>query len=347
MRAARLYRYDKDLEGPDFVRIENVDDPRIDEPDQVIVKIGGAGLCRTDLHIIQGLWDEALVVDPPYILGHENAGWIEEVGDAVLHVQPGDAVVVLPGLSDGVCRACRQGNDNLCETLVWQGIQQDGGFAEFLVTRQRNVIKLPEGVEPTDAAPLPDAGLTAYHAAKKAVQVLPPDATAVIIGIGGLGHVGLQLLRALTAARIIAVEKSPLALRLAADLGADEVLSANNDVVDQVLEWTGGRGAEAVLDFVGEDQTPAQGLQMTATGGSYYVIGYGGEIKVPTMEMIATEKNIIGNIGGTSRELQELIALASGGKIRLEVQEYPLDQINAAIADLRDLKIKGRAVLIP
>jgi NAD+-dependent secondary alcohol dehydrogenase Adh1 len=347
MKAARLYGYDPDLQGPGFVKLEEVEEPRIQDPNEVLLRVGGAGLCRTDLHIIQGLWDDALVVDPPYILGHENAGWIEEVGRGVHHVRPGDAVVVLPGLSDGVCRACRQGNDNLCETLVWQGIQKDGGFADRLVTRERNVIKLPEGMEPKDAAPLPDAGLSAYHAAKKAVRVLAPDATAVVIGVGGLGHVGIQVLRALTPARIVALDRSELALELASDLGADHVVAASDGVVEKVMEMTGGRGAEAVLDFVGEEQTPAQGLQLTATGGYYFVIGYGGKIEVPTMEMIATEKNIIGNIGGTSRELQELIALGGAGKVRLEIKDYALDDINAAIADLRDLKIKGRAVLVP
>lgn len=347
MKAARLYGYDPDLQGPAFVKLEEVDEPRIQDPNEVLVRVGGAGLCRTDLHIIQGLWDDALVVDPPYILGHENAGWIEEVGGAVHHIRPGDAVVVLPGLSDGVCRACRQGKDNLCETLVWQGIQKDGGFADHLVTRERNVIKLPEGMEPKDAAPLPDAGLSAYHAAKKAVQVLAPDATAVVIGVGGLGHVGIQALRALTPARIVALDRSELALELASDLGADDVVAASDNVVEKVMDMTAGRGAEAVLDFVGEEQTPAQGLQLTATGGYYFVIGYGGNIEVPTMEMIATEKNIVGNIGGTSRELQELVALAGAGKVRLEIKDYALDEINAAIADLRDLKIKGRAVLVP
>lgn len=347
MKAARLYGYDADLKGPEFVKLEDVDEPSIQDPNEAIVRVGGAGLCRTDLHIIQGLWDDALVVDPPYILGHENAGWVEEVGGGVQHVRPGDAVVILPGLSDGVCRACRQGKDNLCETLVWQGIQQDGGFADLLVTRERNLIKLPEGMEPRDAAPFPDAGLSAYHAAKKAVRVLSPDATAVVIGVGGLGHVGIQALRALTPARIVAVDRSELALELAADLGADEVVAATDDLVEKILDMTGGRGAEAVLDFVGEEQTPAQGFQLTATGGYYFVIGYGGKIEVPTMEMIATEKNIVGNIGGTSRELQELIALAGSGKVRLEIQDYPLEDINLAIADLRDLKIKGRAVLVP
>lgn len=347
MKAARLYGYDADLQGPEFVKLEEVDEPRIQDPNEVIVRVGGAGLCRTDLHIIQGLWDDALVVDPPYILGHENAGWVEEVGGGIQHVRPEDAVVILPGLSDGVCRACRQGNDNLCETLVWQGIQKDGGFAEYLVTRERNLIKLPEGVEPKDAAPFPDAGLSAYHAAKKAVGVLPPDATAIVIGVGGLGHVGIQALRALTPARIVALDRSELALELASELGADDVVAVTDDVVEKVLEMTAGRGAEAVLDFVGEQQTPAQGLQLTARGGYYFVIGYGGKIEVSTMEMISTEKSIVGNIGGTSRELQELVALAGVGKVRLEIRDYSLEEINVAIADLRDLKIKGRAVLVP
>jgi NAD+-dependent secondary alcohol dehydrogenase Adh1 len=197
------------------------------------------------------------------------------------------------------------------------------------------------------AAPLADAGLTAYHAARKAARILPPDASAVIVGVGGLGHVGLQALRVLTPARIIAVERSALALELARELGADEVLESSDRLVEEVLELTGGKGAEAVLDFVGEGDVPSQALEMIRMGGSYFVIGYGGSIEVPTMDMIATEKSIVGNIGGTATELRELVALAGAGKVHLTVQTYPLERINEAIADLHELRVKGRGVLIP
>jgi NAD+-dependent secondary alcohol dehydrogenase Adh1 len=346
VRAARLYSYDEGLRGGELLRLDDVPEPTVEDPDDVVVRVGGAGLCRTDLHIIQGLWDDALVVEPPYILGHENAGWVHEVGTAVRHVRPGDPVLVLPGLSDGVCPACRRGTENLCETLVWIGIQRDGGFAELLKARERNLIRLPEGMEPSTAAPFADAGLTAYHAAKRAVHEVEPDGTVVVIGVGGLGHVGIQALRALSPVRIAAVDISETGRRLAEDLGVDDVIDGRDVPVERVRELTGGAGADAVLDFVAEEDVPGQAIAMLRPGGSYLVIGYGGTIQVPTMEFL-TEKRVIGNIGGTSAEMIELLSLAGRGRIRLETTDYPLDRINQAIADLRDLRVRGRAVLVP
>jgi NAD+-dependent secondary alcohol dehydrogenase Adh1 len=347
MKAARVHEYDAELGGPEFLKVEDVPEPTIGEPDDVIVRIGGAGLCRTDLHIVEGLWEDARLVDMPYVLGHENAGWVEEIGTSVRRFERGDPVVIQPGLSDGLCLSCMRGLDNHCENLVFLGIQQDGGFAEFLKVKERNLVRLPEGLEPRDAAPYADAGLTAFHAVKKAAKVLEPDGTAVLIGVGGIGHVAVQALRALSSARIIVLEKSDLALELARELGADTMIKSSDDSVEEVLELTQGTGAEAVLDFVGESDVPAQALAMTRMGGYYFVIGYGGTIEVPTMEMIATEKNIIGNLGGTTSELRELVALAGEGKVHLTTRHYALDEINEAISDLHEGRIKGRGVLVP
>ncbi|MGH8871127.1 MAG: NAD(P)-dependent alcohol dehydrogenase [Acidimicrobiia bacterium] len=347
MKAARLYEFDPQVRGPEFLRVEEVPEPQIAEPDDVIVRVRGAGVCRTDLHIVQGLWEDALVTDPPYIMGHENAGSVEEVGPGVERFGSGDPVVIAPGMTDGTCSRCREGLDNLCESLVWQGIQIDGGFAELLRTKERNLIRVPDGMEPRQAAPYADAGLTGYHAAKRAARVLTPDAWAVVIGVGGLGHVGIQALRALTPARIVAIDISEEALRLAGELGADEVVPANEDPVGRVLELTGGRGAEAVLDFVAEGDVPQQAFAMTRNGGTYLIIGYGGVLSVPTMAMIAGEKQIVGNLGGTFRELEELMSLARRGKVTLLTQEYPLAEVNQAMADLHHGRVRGRAVLIP
>lgn len=346
MKAARLYTYDPDVVGPEFVKIEDVPEPTLSEPDDVIVRVGGAGVCRTDLHIVQGLWEAAMVVEPPYIVGHENAGWVAETGSSVTSLAEGDPVVVLPGLADGTCDACRAGLDNRCENLVWQGIQLDGGFAEYLRTKARNLIRLPEGLEPKSAAPYADAGLTAYHAAKRAAVDLPPGSTAVVIGVGGLGHVGVQALRALTNARIVAIDASTDALALASELGADVTLQAGPAVVDEVLELTAGRGSEAVLDFYAEDDVPQQGLAMTRTGGQYLVIGYGGMVSVPAMDLMATEKRIIGNVGGTYLELKELLELSQAGKVSIRIREYRFEEVNQAFADLNENRIRGRGVLV-
>lgn len=346
MRAARLYSYHPELTGAEFVKIEEVPKPEISEPDDVIVRVGGAGVCRTDLHIVQGLWDSAMVVDPPYILGHENAGWVVEVGSSVRGIGEDDPVVVLPGLADGTCDACRGGFDNRCENLVWQGIQLDGGFAEYLRTKDRNLIHLPDGLEPKAGAPYADAGLTAYRAAKRAAVDLPPGSTAVVIGVGGLGHVGVQALKALTPARIIAIDASPEALTLASELGADDTLEAGPDVADEVIELTEGRGAETVLDFYAEENVPAQGLAMTKVGGQYMVIGYGGMVTAPAMDIMATEKRIVGSVGGTYLELKELLALYEKGEVNIRHQEYPFEEVNQVLIDLNQNRIRGRAVLV-
>jgi len=168
MRAARLHAYDQPLQ------LDTVPDPDIKGHHDVIVRIGGAGLCRTDLHIIEGIWQNKVEVQLPYILGHENAGWVEAVGDAVTSVHPGDAVIVHPLITDGTCEACRRGEDMYCANGVFPGINADGGFADYLLTSERALIKLAEGVDPIDVAPYADAGITAFRAAKKAARLLRP-----------------------------------------------------------------------------------------------------------------------------------------------------------------------------
>ena len=197
MKAVRLHEY-----GQRPV-VEEVAEPEITDPLDVIVRIGGAGLCRTDLHIIEGQWKEKSGVELPYTLGHENAGWVHEAGTAVTNVAPGDAVIVHPLITCGACRACRAGDDMHCATNLFPGISANGGFAELLRTNSRAVVKLAPGVEPKDVAAHADAGLTAYHAVKKAGEILHPGTTAVVIGAGGLGHIGIQSLKTLTAATVI------------------------------------------------------------------------------------------------------------------------------------------------
>ena len=347
MKAARLYNYDEKCKGPEFLRVETVPDPVPENPSDVIVRIGGAGLCRTDLHIIEGIWRSKVTVQLPYIPGHENAGWVEETRPSVRRFKRGDAVIVHPLVTDGLCSACRSGNDMHCENGRFPGIDSNGGFAEYLRVDERNLIPLADGLEPKDVAPYADAGLTAYHAAKKAMKLLRPGQTTVIIGVGGLGHIALQVLRALGADRIIAVDRSDLALQLATDLGGDCVVKGSDRSVQKVLDLTHGTGAQVVIDFVAEGNTINEGLAMTSRGGYYFVVGYGGTINVPTIDMVFGEKSIIGNLVGTYTELQELMSLAARGKVRLATRQYRLDQVNQAIDDLRGLRIEGRGVLVP
>jgi len=227
------------------------------------------------------------------------------------------------------------------------GINANGGYAQYLATGERSLIRLPKSLAPKDVAPYTDAGLTAYRAAKKASRHLLPGEYVVCIGAGGLGHIGIQVLRALCAADIIVVDRSDLALALAKECGAHHVVKGDENAVEIVLALTGGHGAEAVIDFVGEGSAVAQGLAMTRNGGYYYIVGYGGKIDLPTIDMITTEKTIVGNLVGTYPELVELMALADRGLVNLATKEYRLSEANQALLDLHHGKIKGRAVLIP
>ena len=342
MKAAQLHEY-----GDERLHLDEVPDPGIQGPHDVIVRIGGAGVCRTDLHVMEGIWRG--IQDPalPYTLGHENAGWVEEVGSSVTTLKPGDAVIVHPLKTDGVCPACRRGEDMHCEHAEFPGLNVDGGFAEYLRTVERSALKLEEGLEPKDAAAYADAGLTAYRAVKKASALLRPGARCAVIGIGGLGHIGVQCLRATSGAEIIALDVSDEALKMAARMGADHVVKAGADAASQVRELTHGRGVEVVLDFVGELGTTVQGPAMLAVGGTYFVIGYGGRVDLAAIEIISREISVVGSLVGSYTELAELMALAAHGKVKLETREYGLGDVNTALADLRDGRLHGRGVLVP
>jgi NAD+-dependent secondary alcohol dehydrogenase Adh1 len=346
MKAAVLADYDTTLSRPQFVAYSDVADPKVTSPSDIIVRIGGAGVCRTDLHIIEGLWRERVSVKLPYIMGHENAGWVEAIGGSVQSVKVGDPVICHPLLSRGEALAARRGND-MHAGGAFPGIDCDGGYAELLKTAERAVVKLPGVLAPKDVAPYADAGLTAYHAVKKAAANLAPTDHAVVIGVGGLGHIGVQVLKALSAATIIAVDRSEMALKLADESGAAHVVRADGGELDQVMALTDGLGAQVVIDFVGEGDSVAKGLKMTRNAGYYYIVGYGGKVEISTMDMIVSEKSIVGNLVGTYPDLVELMALADRGLVKLATKEYRLDAANSALHDLSNGKVKGRAVLVP
>ncbi|HEY5186204.1 MAG TPA: NAD(P)-dependent alcohol dehydrogenase [Actinomycetes bacterium] len=341
MKAVRLHRYE--------LRpvVEEVPEPTVTGPFDVIVRIGGAGLCRTDLHIVEGQWEPKTHVPLPYTLGHENAGWVHAVGSAVEHLQVGDAVILHPLVTCGFCRACRAGDDVHCERSLFPGIDTDGGMAELIRTSARSVVKLAPGVEPAAVAALADAGLTAYHAVKKALPLLFPGSTCVVMGAGGLGHIGIQCLRAMSATRIVVLDPNEEALALTRDWGADERVLVDGHHVDRVLELTDGHGAEVVLDFVGERGAERDSWTMTRRAGSHYVIGYGGTIEVPAIDVISTERNVVGNLVGSYNDLVELMALNADGRVVMHTQTYPLDAVNEAMDDLDAGRLRGRGILVP
>jgi NAD+-dependent secondary alcohol dehydrogenase Adh1 len=233
-----------------------------------------------------------------------------------------------------------------CENSSFPGLSHDGGMAEYLLTSARACVKLDPSTQPKDVAALADAGITAYHAVRKAIPLLWPGTSAVVIGAGGLGHIGIQCLAALTATKIIVVDRNPDALKLAEQLGAQHTVVADGGHVAAVADLTGG-GADVVFDFVAEQGAENEGWAMTRRAGSYYVIGYGGELHIPTLDVIGTERNVIGNIVGTYNELAELMVLAQAGKVTLHTRAYPLDQAPEALADLDAGRVRGRAILVP
>jgi len=342
VKAARLHAYREES-----LHLDDVPEPKVEGPHDVIVRIGGAGLCRTDLHILEGQWEQKSGVQLPYTLGHENAGWVHEVGSAVTNVEVGDIVIVHPRVTCGLCRPCRAGEDMHCEDSAFPGIDSDGGFAEFLKTSARALVRLDPSLQPRDVAALADAGLTAYHAVKKASAILYPGTKAVVIGAGGLGHIGIQCLAALTPAEIIVVDRSEAALDLAQKIGADHGLLADGSQVIAVQELTAGKGVEAVIDFVGEGGAIEDGVAMLRRAGSYFIIGYGGSLNVPAIDIISTEINFVGNLVGTYNDLAELMTLAAQAKVRLHTRLYPLDAISDAMADLDAGRLQGRGILVP
>jgi NAD+-dependent secondary alcohol dehydrogenase Adh1 len=339
VKAALMHAYHQPLE---FVERPK---PEPSHPTDVVIRIGGAGVCATDLHAIEGLMEPA-GVSLPRVLGHENAGWVEEVGAGVTTVAKGDAVLVFPPHSCGLCVPCRRGVDMLCIHHEFTGLTVDGGFADYVLVPERSLLALPAGIEPAAVAPHADAGLTAYHAVRRLAHLITPGSTAVVVGVGGVGHIALQLIHELGASATVAVDTDSRRRRLAAELGAGEVLDGSGSVA-AVRELTDGRGADVVFDFVGTDQSHADCMAMLARGGTYSIIGFGGMFTAPSAVMVGGEQAVTGNLVGTWLDLWEVMQLHAAGRLVLKTETHPLESVNDVLAKLRDGEVTGRAVLVP
>ena len=340
MRAALLSEYHRPLE------LVERPVPEPDAPRSVVVKIAGAGVCATDLHAIDGLMEPAGLTTP-VVLGHENAGYVHAVGDDVTAAEVGDAVLVYPAYSCGLCVPCRRGLDVHCERHQFTGLTCDGGFADYVLVDERSLLPLPAGVDPVEVAPHADAGITAYHAVKKLLPRLEPGSTAAVIGVGGVGHIALQLVRVLGAARVVGIDTDARRRKLAAELGADDVLGEEENVADAVRELTDGAGADVVLDFVGTDETHASAMQMLARRGLYSIVGYGGMVSHPSVGFVVDETVVAGNLVGSWIDLWELLQLHGRGDVTLRSETHPLEEVNDVLDRLRAGEITGRAVLVP
>ncbi len=317
---------------------------------QVLIKVGGAGLCHTDLALMRRTPAQWLDTPPPFTLGHEIAGWIDEIGPGVVGFRVGEAVAELPlWRTDGTCAACRRGEENLCPSysrLMGAGVGFDGGMAEYFLTDARYVVHIGD-IDPVIAAPLTDAGLTTYTAIKPALPALVPGTTAVVIGVGGLGLLAVQFLRSLCSARVIAVDGSSARTQLAKEHGADFTLEAATSNSDAVREFTSGAGAQFVLDCVGVEATLKTAIGSLARGGKLTLVGAGGGLVPFGLHELPWGAQASTSLNGGSVNLAEVIELARIGRIKVPVDRYPLSRVEDAYRDLATGRLRGRGVCIP
>lgn len=321
-------------------------------PGEVLVKVGASGACHSDLHLIEAA---ALTFPDAFTLGHEIAGWVQELGPGVAGFKEGDAVAVYGILGCGRCQACLRGEDNACRVVPVGGIGlgRDGGMAEFVAVPARQLYPIGT-LDVAQAAPLTDAGLTPYHAIQLSRDTLRPGSWCVVIGVGGLGHMALQILRATTAARVIAVDSRDSALALAASLGAEHAVKPGPDAAARIRAFVGPApgGADTVLDFVGAQPTLDLGAAVVATGGRLNLVGLaGGTVKVTPTAVGATgvpwEARVTIPFWGNRHEMRELLALAQAGKINAHVEKFSLADSASAYERLHDGRVRGRAVVMP
>ena len=343
MRAVRLIEWQSD---PVVAEVP-MPEPRGSE---VLVEVGAAGLCRSDIHIMSappGAYPYTL----PFTLGHETAGRVAALGSGASGVDVGDQVVVYSRWGCGTCWQCANGRDNACARTQrgphGGGLGRDGGLAEYLVVPSARYLVPAAGLDPVSAAPLTDAALTSYHAAKLSLAQLRPGTTALVIGVGGLGHLAVQILRAISPVRIVAVDVRSAALEIARAAGADAVLSAEGLRPEGVRAETGPDGANVVLDFVGNDATLALAAASVAQGGDVTFVGRGGgELRVAP-GLIPYESTVRMPTWGSVAELAEVVALAAAGAIHSEAEVYSLDDVVGAYGKLRRGDVLGRAVVVP
>src|SRR6187401_373937 len=322
-------------------RIEDVPTPS-PGPGQVLVRIGGAGVCHSNLHVME----EDLGFTPPFTLGHENAGWVSALGEGVTGFKEGDPVAVYGPWGCGRCHACQLSMENYCENWAQMdgfggGLGLDGGMAEYmLVPSARLLVPLGE-LSPAKAAPLSDAALTPYHAIKRALPSLNADSTVVVIGVGGLGHMAIQLLRVLAPMRIIAADVDDKKLEQAKALGAHDVINNRNarEAAEQIQKITGPRGAGLVLDCVGVQPTIDLGAKLLGRNSAWTIVGLGGGQHGFRHGSTPYGSAVTIPYWGSRIELMEVIAMARDGRIHAETTEFPLEQAVDVYGKLKAGKI--------
>lgn len=347
MRTMKALQYREIGSRPEVVSIP---DPQVG-PGQVLLKVTAAGVCHSD-EFIMSLPAEAYVYGLPLTLGHEGAGIVEAVGEGVSGVKPGDSVAVYGPWGCGRCHMCAQGKENYCLNAEAEGIRPPGlgapgSMAEYMIVdNERHLVPLGD-LDPVKNVSLTDAGLTPYHAIKTSLPKLGAGTTAVVIGAGGLGHVGIQILRAISGATVVALDVSDEKLDLATQVGAQHTFLSNPDAVGAVRDLTGGRGANAVFDFVGVQPTVELASAMAGTEGDVTIVGIGGGVLPVGFGRIAYDVAVRTPYWGSRAELIETFDLARAGSVEVEIETYSLDEAPKAYQRLHEGKIRGRAVILP
>jgi alcohol dehydrogenase, propanol-preferring len=351
MRAARMHGYNQPL------ILEDVPVPDI-AADEVLLKVTAAGMCRTDVQLVDGYFRKYSELTFPATPGHEIAGEVQKVGSLVPQaagLQEGDQVVVVGGWGDGMCRHCQKGDTHICAHGKWPGFGPYGGYGEYVPVPSRYIIKVDErfNLKAEELAPLTDAGLTPYRGIKKLrdAGALGPNRILAVFGIGGLGAYAVQYAKLLGGgATVVAFARSEEKLAVARDFGADHVISTKGKSLDDVRKELGqatGQGeVDAVIDCAGAEEVIQLGFGLLSIAGHYSSVGLVGDrISLPLFPFVAREYTYHGSFWGNYNDLSEVIALAQQGKLRHAVKTIGFEEINENLALLRTGDIVGRAVV--
>lgn len=322
-------------------------------PGEVLIRMRGAGLCRSDLDIMAsepGSAPYATAILAGFTLGHENAGQVEYCGDGVSDLKPGDNVAVHNMHHCGNCELCHLGHEQSCGTFargaigMTRGVGIDGGLAEYMVVPRRELVFLGK-IDPIAIAPLTDAGVTSYRAVKSALGRLHPGSTALVIGIGGLGAYAIQFLKLLSPATVFAVDSAEGRLTDARRFGADHCLISDVRSAEAIMDLSGGRGADVIIDLVGNDATLALAAAVSRPHGRIILVGLeGGTLEVGWGKLATTCEFAI-SLGSTMSDLREVCQLAADGRLVIDYEPFAFDDIETAFARLREGSLKGRAVI--
>jgi len=351
MKAARIVKLNEPLQ------VQDLQTPA-PKGTQVLIKILSSGVCHSDVHVWQGYY-EGIDGQPlkttdrgvkyPLTPGHEIAGTVESLGEQAEGFSKNERVLLYPWIGEGLCPACRIGQENLCDKPRSLGVYTDGGYAQYvLAPNYKYLVKIGDDMDTDTSAPLSCAGLTAYGAVKNAG--LKPDDNVVVVGTGGLGLMAIQLAKAVTGAKIIAMDLDDQKLDVAKKNGADVTInSKKEDPVKVIMELTDNLGADAVIDFVNASKTVETDVRFLRRRARLVLVGlFGGELRLSLVMMPTRAYRLIGSYTGTINDLIELVSLAKRGVIKPVVSNrFKLEQATEALTMLKNGKVLGRGVINP